>query len=98
MQIRASGGAYAVNQDLNAIEREKGLLQIAFREVRKAVIDGRISPQYLNQNDLGTIVNFVFQGENNTGNSDITQIGTNILKNIGKYDTQTKTVKPLIQE
>ena len=90
--------AYSVNQDLNAIEREKGLLQIAFKAVEESINVGIVPPQYQNNNDIGAIVNFVFQGINNTGNQNITTIGTDILKAIRRYDTQTQTIKPLIEK
>jgi hypothetical protein len=87
--------AFSVQQDLNAIDRQKGLLQQAFKEVMNTDL---VPSQYQNNNDIGAIVNFVFQGVNDTGNKDITKIGTDILKSINRYDTQTKRVKPLIEE
>jgi hypothetical protein len=48
--------------------------------------------QYQNQNDLGAIINFVYQGVNETGNPNITKIGIDILKEAGKYDPN-KTAK-----
>lgn len=48
--------------------------------------------------DIGAITNFVFQGVNNTGNQDISRIGTDILKRQNRYDERTKKVKPLIEE
>ena len=38
------------------------------------------------------------RGVNNANNQDITTIGTNILKSIGRYDENTKQIKPFIEE
>jgi len=90
--------AISVLHDLNAIDKQKIILETACEEVSDALSEGIIPPQYINLNDLGAIINFVFQGVNETGNQNITIIGANILKNIGKYDSKTKTVRPLLQE
>lgn len=89
---------FSTNGDMNAIAKQKGLLQQAFGGVSNAVNNGMIPSQYQNADDLGAITNFVFQGENSTGNKDITKIGTSILKLMGRYDENTKQVKPLIEE
>jgi hypothetical protein len=88
--------SFSVLQDLNAIDKQKGLLQQAVKFVDDYM--GNINPKYQNANDIGAIVNYVFQGVNDTGNSDITKIGTEILKKAGRYDTNTQQAKPLIQE
>ena len=68
----------------------------AYKEVIDSFKYGLVPPQ--NINNTGAIQNFVFQGVNNTGNQDITVMGTYILKFIGRYDEKTKQVKPLIQK
>lgn len=91
--------AYAVNQDLDAITREKDLLEITLDVIEQCIdIGGIIPQQYQNINDIGAIVNFVFQGINDTGDQNITKIGTDILKTIRRYDTKTQTIKPIIEE
>jgi len=86
----------------NLVENE---CRIANSNVWKAALQmplsgesGLVPTKYQNLDDLGAITNFVFQGENNTGNPDITKIGTQILKAKGRYDEKTKRVKPFIEE
>ena len=55
--------AFSVYQDMNAINRQKGLLEAAFSIVEES---GYVSSQYRNPNDIGAIVNFISQGINNT--------------------------------
>ena len=86
---------FSILGDNCAIVNQSNLLQQSFNSVKES---GLVPSQYQNTNDMGAITNFVFQGVNDTGNSDITTIGTNILKSIGRYDEKTKQVKPLIEE
>ena len=89
---------FSLNGDMNAIENQKGLLQKSFEAVNMGAKYGLVPPQYQNKDDMGAITNFVFQGVNDTGNQDITTIGTDILKSMGRYDKNTNQVKPIIEE
>ncbi len=86
----------SVDGDMNAIAKQKGLLEKSYDVVKSRLND--IDSKYQNENDIGAIINFVFQGENKTGNPDISRIGTDILKKEKRYDQTTKKVKPFIQE
>jgi hypothetical protein len=85
----------SAHQDLNAIRRQRGLLESAADEVGKE-LGGLVPLNYLNQNDLGAIINYVFQGINETGNQNISVIGNEILRKIGRYDNITGEVKPFL--
>jgi RHS repeat-associated protein len=83
--------AYWVNDDLTAIKRNQGLIKQATNAVMENL--NLIDPKYQNQNDLGAIINFVYQGINTTDNPDITNIGIDILKAKGIYDPDK--IKPV---
>ncbi len=85
--------AYWVMNDLDSIERDQQLVRDAARIVLRAKANNLIPAQYQNQNDLGAIINFVFQGINETGNKEITEIGIKILKAEGLYDQKKITAK-----
>ena len=80
--------AYWVNNDLEGISKDQILLEKSTSIVKEALKRNLIPPQYQNQNDLGAIINFVFQGVNETGNKEITSIGILILKEAGMYDSK----------
>ena len=88
---------YSVEQDRNAIDRDKQSLKRAFKlvdEIQTWDINGTTIPyKYRNVNDLGAITNFIFQGENNTGNRDITNIGIEVIK-LSKHYEKTKKITP----
>jgi len=88
--------AYWIVSDLNGIDKDKELLGKAFEALKFGRRNGLIPPKYQNPEDLSIILNFVFQGVNDTGNEDITNIGTNILNEVGKYDE--KKIKSTIKE
>jgi hypothetical protein len=84
--------------DMNALRKQAKILEEEVSEaVYQAIDNGNVPLQYLNLNDLGAIVNFVFQGINDTGNQDITRIGTLILRNNGRYDISTGKVQPFLR-
>jgi len=76
-----------INDDLNKIKSNIKLLQSAIKDVNKAAQNGRIPPKYQNKKDMIDILNVVFQGENTTKNKDILNIGIEILKKNGNYDS-----------
>jgi RHS repeat-associated protein len=86
--------AYWVLDDMNRIKSDQGLLKAAFNAVIENI--NLVDQKYRNASDLSTIANFVYQGVNNTGNQDITNIGINILKSVGKYDPNK--IKPATTE
>ena len=86
--------AFSTLQDYNAIDKDMQSLQNALILVKVGINRGLVPSQYQNKNDLGAITNFVFQGINNTGNQDITLIGTNILK-LSKNYADTQAVIPV---
>lgn len=47
---------------------------------------------------MGAIINYVFQGVNNTGNKEIENIGNQILFNTGRYDESKKKFYPFIKQ
>ena len=47
---------------------------------------------------MGAIINYVFQGVNNTGNKEIENIGNQILFSTGRYDESEKEYKPFIKQ
>ena len=51
-----------------------------------------------NANVIGAIINYVFQGENNTKNKDVETIGKKILLKLGRYDNKSKNYIPFINE
>jgi len=85
--------AYWVNSDLKGIERDQGLIHESYKIVMRAVSNNLVPPKYQNQNDLGAIINYVYQGINETGNSEISEIGNKILKAEGTYDPNR--IKPV---
>jgi hypothetical protein len=78
--------AYWVTDDMEGIAKDQKLLREAFKAVKEGISKGLVPEKYQNQNDLGAIINFVYQGVNETGNPEITKIGIDILKWEGKYD------------
>ena len=44
--------------------------------------NGIIPEKYKNEKDLSAIINFIFQGVNDTGNTEISEIGMNIINAI----------------
>jgi RHS repeat-associated protein len=80
--------AYWVNDDLKGIKSDQDLIQQSYDAVMRGISNGLIPEQYQNQNDLGAIINFVYQGINETDNQDITNIGINILKEEKIYDPE----------
>jgi len=90
------GNAFSLRRDRMAIAIQKRLLKQAIHVVNENM--DLVPSQYQNNNDLGAIINFVFQGVNNTGNPSITTIGIDILERIERYDPQTQKVRPLILE
>jgi hypothetical protein len=84
-------------QDMNALKRQGKILEEAADAVEEAIDNGLVPLQYINKNDLGAIVNFVFQGINDTGNQEISTIGSRILRSINKYDSNTGQVQPFLQ-
>ena len=87
---------FSVNGDMNAIAKQSNMLYESYKAVENSL--GIIDADYQNTNDIGAIVNFVFQGENITRDPKISQIGTDILKKIGRYDKETGKAKPFIEE
>ena len=58
-----------------------------------------VPTKYRNNEDItGAIINYVFQGENTTKDKNITRIGQQILKKVGRYDAKSKKYKPFINE
>ena len=47
---------------------------------------GLIPEEFRNDDKMGAIVNYVFQGENSTGDKEITRIGKQILQKMERYD------------
>ena len=89
---------FSLNDDHSAIHEQIGLLNRATNAVDKYIHKYGIPSQYLDKNNLGAIINYVFQGQNSTGDKMITKIGNAILKYIGRYDKKSNKYKPLIQE
>jgi len=84
-------------RDRDALFRQTQMLELAFDLVDRSKRDGFLDPVgHLSINDIGSIVNVVFQGVNDTGNPNITTIGNSILERFGRYDSQTQTHRPLI--
>src|SRR5574344_593650 len=50
-----------------------------------------------NNNIMGAIINYVFQGVNTTKNMDVETIGNAILKKVGRYDSETKKLSRMYQ-
>jgi RHS repeat-associated protein len=60
------------------------LLKNAFKDVQIAIENGKIPDKYLNIKDISTITNIVFNGENNSDNQELYDIGMNIFNSISK--------------
>jgi len=89
---------YSLDGDMNLIDKHTVLLDVASYAVEKGLEIGIIPVKYQNINDLGAIINFVFQGINDTGDPGITEIGIFLLKRVTRYDEKTKQIKPYIEE
>ena len=57
-----------------------------------------IPEKFRNDDKMGAIVNYVFQGENSTGDKEITRIGKQILQKMERYDKESKRYKPVIED
>ena len=88
---------YASFWDSEALQKQRGALVDAVKAVD--VHADIIPSKYQESNDrLGAIVNYVFQGENSTKDQNVTKIGQQILKKVGRYDNETKKYKPFIEK
>lgn len=56
-----------------------------------------IPQKYCNENDLGAIANYVFQGKNSTRDKNIQILGNQILKRMGRYDAKIKDTNLLLK-
>ena len=57
-----------------------------------------IPSKYRDKHNLGAIINYVFQGENSTGDQRISEFGKLILKANGRYDKNSNQYVPFIQK
>ncbi len=92
---------FSINSDLNAIEEQMTLLEIATEFVNFEIKKGNIPQEYLEEkeaNSIGALINFVFQGQNTTDDKRIEILGSYILFTIGRYDEENKRFKPLIEK
>ena len=48
-------------------------------------------------NFIGGVIDYVFEGKNILGNSDVTKYGNEILKLIGRYDSKQNKPIPLVR-
>ena len=91
------GVRHGAGQDQKALEEQSMALENSVFVVNKHI--GLIPDDYKNDIDvMGAIINYVFQGVNNTGNKEIENIGNQILFNTGRYDESKKEFYPFIKQ
>lgn len=66
-------------------EQFKHVLPRAVSNLTLAIESNWIDSKYLNEKDLGNILNVILQGKSNSSNPDILNIGIKILKETGNY-------------
>ena len=89
---------FSLDDDFSAIREQTAMLNTAVSNVFKAIKEGRIPKKYQNEDSIGAIANYVFQGQNTTKDPNIRALGNRVLHHMGRYDKQNKRYKPLIEE
>ena len=87
---------YTTFWDSEALNKQKALLFTSINAVNLHM--GLIPEEFRNDDKMGAIVNYVFQGENSTGDKEITRIGKQILQKMERYDKESKRYKPVIED
>ena len=87
---------YTTFWDSEALNKQKALLFTSINAVNLHM--DLIPEEFRNDDKMGAIVNYVFQGENSTGNKEITRIGKQILQKMERYDKESKRYKPVIED
>ena len=77
-------GTAQIRDDFDGVNQDLVSLSFAMRDLGVAVVNGDIPPEYMNTESLGNVLNFVLQGDNNTNDPMIQQLGEKI---IGCYST-----------
>ncbi|MEW6774646.1 MAG: hypothetical protein AB1304_11720, partial [Bacteroidota bacterium] len=75
-------------------EHEKILKNQVIEDINTAIGKGLIPEKYQNTTDLGSIMNVVLQGENNTKNKEISKIGMKIWNTISNPKPPSTSDKP----
>lgn len=89
---------FSMDNDFDAIRDQTKMVNSAIQGVLHEAGQKFIPQKYCNENDLGAIANYVFQGKNSTRDKNIQILGNQILKRMGRYDAKNKRYKPLIEE
>ena len=87
---------YTTFWDSEALNKQKALLFTSINAVNLHM--DLIPEEFRNDDKMGAIVNYVFQGENSTGDKEITRIGKQILQKMERYDKESKRYKPVIED
>ena len=87
---------YTTFWDSEALNKQKALLFTSINAVNLHM--DLIPEEFRNDDKMGAIVNYVFQGENSTGDKEITRIGMQILQKMERYDKESKRYKPVIED
>ena len=75
--------ATKINEDLENIKFQTELLRIAIRDVNVMLENGLIPPECQNTKSINAIINFIYQGINDTGDPKVEEIGLDILRRKG---------------
>ena len=89
---------FSMNNDYDAVTSQTVMVNSAIQKVLSTAREKLIPQRYCNENDLGAIANYVFQGQNSSKDKNIQILGNQILKRMGRYDKKNKRYKPLIEE
>lgn len=86
---------YTSYWDFDAFHKQMKSLRFSIDNVKDNIY--MVPAKYRDNEDImGAIINYVFQGENTTKNKDVEIIGKRILLKLGRYDKETKQYKPYI--
>ena len=86
---------YTTFWDSEALNKQKALLFTSINAVNLHM--DLIPEEFRNDDKMGAIANYVFQGENSTDDKEITRIGKQILQKMERYDKESKRYKPVIE-
>ena len=90
---------YSFFNDLTDLEQQASSLRLAAMAVNDYASKGLLPSQFANDVDkLGNLINYVFQGKNDSNDKKIEIIGKEILKANGRYDEDSNMCETFIEK